>query len=270
MMANRTPDEEAAIEATKAPLLVHLMELRTRLIRVAVVFIVAIFASYYFAQDIYTFLVQPLADVLAGQNRRMIFTALHEAFFTLLKVALFAAAFVTFPYMSIEIWKFVAPGLYRNEKRAFLPFLVATPVLFVVGGAFVYYVVFPLAWRFFLSFELPAGEGALPIQLEAKVNEYLSLSMKLIFAFGVSFELPVLLTLLVRVGILSTETLVTKRRYAILIITVISAVITPPDAISMVALALPMLALYEMSILIARLIDRQRVRREAAEAIQQP
>lgn len=267
-MVERSPKEQAAIESTKAPLLSHLMELRTRLIRVAVVFVVAVFVGYYFAQNIYAFLVQPLADVLAGQDRRMIFTALHEAFFTLLKVALFAAAFVTFPYMSIEVWKFVAPGLYRNEKHAFLPFLVATPVMFVTGGAFVYYFIFPLAWKFFLSFELPAADGGLPIQLEAKVNEYLSLSMKLIFAFGVSFELPVVLTLLVRVGILSTETLINKRRYAILIITIIAAIITPPDAISMVALAIPMYLLYEVTIIIGRLIDRQRQKRDAAEVHQ--
>lgn len=177
------------------PLMDHLVELRNRLGWSAAAFLIAFGICYYFAEPIFEFLVQPLADILTQQpgNRRMIFTALHEAFFTYIKVAFFAAAFVSFPVVSAQLWMFVAPGLYRHEKRAFLPFLVATPILFFMGGALVYYFVFPLAWKFFLSFEMAGGGDHLPIQLEAKVNEYLSLVMHLIFAFGISFELPVLL-----------------------------------------------------------------------------
>ena len=177
------------------PLLDHLIELRKRLIWSLAAFMVAFFISYYFSKQIYSFLAQPLADILqqkAGADRRMIFTALYEAFFTYLKVAFFGAAFISFPVVSIQLWLFVAPGLYRSEKRAMLPFLAATPVLFTLGAALAYYFVFPFAWRFFLSFEVPADGNGLPIQLEAKVGEYLDLVMKLIFAFGITFEMPVL------------------------------------------------------------------------------
>ncbi|MFQ5765318.1 MAG: twin-arginine translocase subunit TatC, partial [Rhodospirillales bacterium] len=201
------------------PLLDHLIELRSRLLHSLIAILVLFFVCYYFSADIYNFLVQPLADILekmSGQ-RRLIFTALHEAFFTYIKVSFFAAIFLAFPFLAIQVWMFIAPGLYRNEKRAFAPFLVATPVLFFLGGALVYYFIFPLAWKFFLSFEAAGGAGTLPIQLEAKVDQYLSLVMRLIFAFGLCFELPVVMTLLARVGMVTSKGMAEKRKYAIVL-----------------------------------------------------
>ena len=249
-----------ANDAQKMPLLEHLVELRSRLVKSFIAIIVLFFVCYAFAEYIYGYLVQPLADVMEdeGRNRRLIFTALHEAFFTYIKVSFFAALFLAFPIVAAQFWKFVAPGLYAKEKKALLPYLIMTPILFFTGGAIVYYFIFPLAWKFFLSFESAGLAGSLPIQLEAKVNEYLSLVMRLIFAFGISFQLPILLTHLARVGFASSKGLAAKRKYAIVIAFVAAAILTPPDVISQVGLALPIIALYEVSILAVRLIERKK------------
>ncbi len=228
----------------------HLTELRRRLMYAAIAFVVVFLICFYFSNIFFNFLVAPLADVWQGdENRRLIFTAMHEKFFTNIKVAFFAAAFLAFPIFAIQIWMFVAPGLYKNEKGAFLPFLIATPFLFFAGGAFVYYFVMPVAWEFFTGFEqLAAGPGELSIELEPKVNEYLSLVMRLIFAFGLSFELPVVISLLARVGMVTPTGLRKKRRYAIVSAFIAAAILTPPDPLSQLALAIPIILLYELSI----------------------
>ena len=253
------------IDAKKAPLLDHLIELRQRLIHATVALALAFIACYFVSEQIYAFLVRPLADLVEGQEgRRMIFTGLHEAFFTYLKVALFAGFCLSFPYIAAQLWAFVAPGLYKREKRAMLPFFAASPILFIMGAALVYYVIFPLAWSFFLSFERPGGPGELPIQLEAKVNEYLSLVMRLIFAFGISFQLPVLLTLLAKVGLVTSEGLARQRKYAIVLAFAFAALLTPPDVISQIGLGLPILLLYEISIYCAKIVEKKRAAAEAA------
>ena len=188
----------------------------------------------------------------------MIFTGLHEGFFTQVKVAFFVSICVTFPIILLQVWRFIAPGLYKNEQRAIFPFLAATPVLFAMGALMVYYLVIPLAWDFFLSFEVQGGEGALAIEVEPRISEYLSLVMRLMFAFGVSFELPVLLLLLVKAGLMTADGLAAKRKYAILLAFVAAAILTPPDVISQVLLAVPVILLYELSILGARLIQKKR------------
>ena len=253
--------EEDSIDDKPMPLLEHLIELRRRLLWSAAAFVVAFGVSYYFSAAIYGFLARPLVDILqhqSGTPRRLIFTQLYEVFFTYIKVAFFGGAFIAFPVISTQLWLFVAPGLYKSEKKAFLPFLAATPVLFVLGAALAYYFIFPVAWSFFISFESPAG-SAVPIQLEAKVSEYLDLVMKLIFAFGITFELPVALTLLAKVGIVSSASLKRARRYAYVGMFVIAAILAPPDIITQTGLAVPLILLYEISILTAGWVETKPV-----------
>ncbi len=250
------PDDDP-INDKPMPLLDHLIELRRRLLWSMGAFLVCFFLCYHFSGNIYFFLAQPLARIMTqrGEAPHLIYTALYEAFFTYLRVAFFGAAFLAFPVIASQIWLFVAPGLYRSEKRAILPFIVATPVLFVAGAALAYYFVFPVAWHFFLSFETTGGQDGLQIQLEAKVSEYLDLVMKLIFAFGICFQLPVAISLMAKVGIVSSKSLRRFRRYAYVGMFVLAAVLAPPDIITQCGLALPLIALYEISILAARFIE---------------
>jgi sec-independent protein translocase protein TatC len=237
----------------------HLTELRSRLIKSFIFLIFIFLICYFFSEEIYRFLVDPYANaVLSNElDRRLIFTALHEAFLTYLKVAFFAAIFISSPVFLTQIWKFIAPGLYKNEKKALLPYLIATPTLFILGGCLVYYLIMPLAIEFFLSFEKVAEPGTIPIQLEAKVNEYLSLIMRLIFAFGISFQLPIILSLLARIGVVDSEYLRLRRKYVVVLIFAIAAVLTPPDPITQIGLALPLLLLYELSIITVKFIEKK-------------
>src|SRR6476659_1290953 len=266
-MVDPSPEDEAALESSKAPLLEHLVELRTRLVHSIVAFLICFIVCFYFARPIFEFLTAPLTHALAGQpNRNMIFTALYEQFFTYVKVGMFGAICLAFPYMAAQIWLFIAPGLYRHERRAFMPFLLATPVMFVLGGAFVYYLMLPRAIQFFLSYEVPSAPGQIAIQLAPRVGEYLSFVMTLIFAFGFCFELPVLLSLLGRVGLVSSKGLAGARRYAIVGVFAVAAVVTPPDVFSPLSLAFPRVGLYEISIWCVKLMERQRAAEEKAAA----
>lgn len=262
---SRTAEDDALIEASRAPLIEHLIELRTRLMRVMVILFIAFIGCYIFAEQIYAFLVQPYANVVGEDSgRRLIFTALHETFFTYVKVAFWASVCVSFPMIAWQIYAFVAPGLYKHERAAFMPFLFATPVLFILGASLVYYGVMPLAIEFFLGFESAGADGGLAIELEAKVGEYLSLVMKLIFAFGLAFQLPVVLTLLARVGIITSQWLKDKRKYAVIAVFAAAAILTPPDPVSQIGLALPILLLYEISIFLAKMMEKKRAAAEGA------
>ena len=251
--------DKNVLSENKQPLLVHLVELRSRLIKTMIMITIFFVIFYFFADSIYNFLVQPYADAVEGEEgRRLIFTALHETFFTYIKVALFASLFISLPFLLIQLWIFVAPGLYKNEKSVVVPYLLATPILFILGSALVYYIIMPLAIKFFLSFESIGGNGALPIQLEAKVNEYLSLIMRLILAFGLCFQLPVALTLMARVGFVSSESLRKNRKYVIVGVFAVAAILTPPDPISQIGLGIPILLLYELSIIAVSFIEKRK------------
>ena len=256
-------------ETTKTSSFVsHLTELRTRLIHSLIFIFVIFILGYIFAENIFNFLVEPYAKAVKadGIDRRLIFTALHETFITYLKVAFFSAIFLGSPVLLIQIYKFIAPGLYKNEKKALLPYLISTPILFLFGGMLVYYLVMPLAIKFFLSFETIGSDTSLPIQLEAKVNEYLSLIMRLIFAFGISFQLPILLNLLARIGVVNSHYLKNTRRYVIVIIFTLAAILTPPDPITQVGLAIPLLLLYELSIITVRITEKKNKKENLEDA----
>jgi len=262
-----TAEDEAALDATKAPLLEHLLELRTRLVYALISFFICFVICFFFAGPIFTFLTRPLHHALAGQaNDHLIYTALTEVFFTNVKIGAFGGLCLGFPAIAAQIWIFVAPGLYRHEKQAFWPFLIGTPVMFIAGAAFVYYGMLPLSIRFFTGFQTMGSTDAMGIQLQAKVSDYLDLVMTLIFAFGLTFQLPVVLALLAKVGMVTVKALRDMRRYAIVGLFGLAAIFTPPDAFSMLSLAVPLVALYEVSILLVYFIERKRRKEDALRA----
>ncbi|AFX99166.1 twin arginine-targeting protein translocase TatC [Candidatus Endolissoclinum faulkneri L2] len=258
-MGNRLRDQKYDLDDTKMSFFSHLIELRVRLIYAMAAFLACFFVGYYLAEPIFWFLVEPLRQLWNGQSdRQLIYTGLHEAFFTYIKVGFFFASCFSFPLVSMQVWLFITPGLYKSERHALLPFMVATPLMFLLGGGIVYYFVIPIAWKFFVSFEIVGSHSHLAMMLEPKVDQYLSLVMRLIFAFGVAFELPILLILLAKYDIVNSRILKDKRKYFIVLAFVVAAIMTPPDVVSQVLLAVPIILLYEFSIFIAQFIENKR------------
>src|SRR5260370_15635033 len=268
-MAEDEQDDE--LEAGRMPLLDHLVELRNRLLWSFGAVMIAFLVCYQFKTYIYQFLAHPLAVIFEGEpGRKMIFTGLTEAFFTYIKVSFWAAICVSFPVIAWQVWEFVAPGLYKTERGAFLPYLAATPVLVIMGAALAYFVVIPVAFRFFLRFQTPCGDGTLPIVSEPKVNEYLSLVMTLLFGFAVAFQLPVLLTLMARAALITSAGLLAKWRYAFVGMFAAAAMLTPPDIVSQISRAVPLILLYFLSIFSCLMVEKAKAKREAAEAARLP
>lgn len=265
-MSSTSPEDE--INASQAPLIEHLTELRSRLVKSMVVFVVAFGICFYFANPIFNLLLYPYEQAVGPNgNSQLIYTAPQEFLFTQLKLALFGALSLSFPVIAGQLYMFVAPGLYKNERSAFIPFLIATPILFVLGGSVVYFIVMPLAMNFFLSMEQTGGNGQLPITLMPRVSEYLSLIMTLIFAFGLCFQLPVILTLLAKARLITPDALRSKRKYAIVATFAAAAFLTPPDPISQIGLAVPTLLLYEISILSVAYVAKKQAERDAEDGI---